>query len=108
MRWICKKLRELAIEYFPDADKYQIGSLVGGYIYLRFFNPAIVTPDAINFIRNKPTKKMRRNLILVDSTLCFRASMLIQSPLVADCQAAAEPLERHDVRREGAVYDPVQ
>ena len=64
MRWICKKIKELAIENFPEArhrivcitvslkgfqaDKRKIGSLIGGYIYLRFFNPVIVTPDVFS------------------------------------------------------------
>jgi len=42
---------------------------MGGYIYLRFFNPVIVTPDAINFISIKPNRIMRRNLILMAKVL---------------------------------------
>lgn len=69
MRWICKQLGTLCRERFTDADKYQIGSLMGGYIYLRFFNPVIVTPDALNFIQVKPSRIMRRNLILIAKVL---------------------------------------
>jgi Ras GTPase-activating-like protein IQGAP2/3 len=65
MRWICKTLADLAKRRFPDIDRYQCGSLMGGYIYLRFFNPVIVTPDAVNFISTKPNRVVRRNLILV-------------------------------------------
>jgi len=42
---------------------------MGGYIYLRFFNPVIVTPDALNFIQVKPSRIMRRNLILIAKVL---------------------------------------
>lgn len=65
MRWICKQLGVMSKERFPDADKYKIGSLIGGNIFLRFFCPAIVTPDAINFISSKPSKIMRKNLIYI-------------------------------------------
>jgi len=69
MRWVCKQLGDLCREKFADADRYQIGSLIGGYIYLRFFNPVIVTPDALNFIQVKPSRIMRRNLILIAKVL---------------------------------------
>lgn len=69
MRWICKQLGVLAKQRFPDVDRSQLGSLMGGYIYLRFFNPVIVTPDAINFIQTKPKGTMRRNLILIAKVL---------------------------------------
>jgi Ras GTPase-activating-like protein IQGAP2/3 len=69
MRWISQQLGELSKQRFPTADRNQIGSLIGGYIYLRFFNPVIVTPDAVNFIKKKPTPKARRNLILIAKVL---------------------------------------
>jgi Ras GTPase-activating-like protein IQGAP2/3 len=71
IRWICKQLGDLARQRFPEADRFQIGSLIGGYIYLRFFNPVIVTPDALNFIQTKPKGVMRRNLILVSICIEF-------------------------------------
>lgn len=43
----------------------QVGSLVGGYIMLRFFTPAVVAPDTNNIIQSKPTKIQRRNFVLV-------------------------------------------
>ncbi|ETO28351.1 RasGTPase-activating protein [Reticulomyxa filosa] len=66
IRWICRQLAEMAQKRFPDADRYQIGGLVGGYIYLRFFNPVIVTPESVHFVEKKLSKVMRRNLILND------------------------------------------
>eukprot|EP00475_Leptophrys_vorax_P005130 TRINITY_DN1307_c0_g2_i1.p1 TRINITY_DN1307_c0_g2~~TRINITY_DN1307_c0_g2_i1.p1 ORF type:complete len:901 (+),score=234.58 TRINITY_DN1307_c0_g2_i1:125-2827(+) len=69
MRWICKQVKILAEQSFPDADRYQIASLIGGYVCLRFFSPAIVTPDALNIITDKPNKLMRRNLVLVAKCL---------------------------------------
>merc|ERR1712130_88378 len=69
MRWICKQLKDLSKKKWPNADRYQIGSLIGGYIYLRFFNPVIVTPDYLGFVDVKPAKHMRRNLILLAKVL---------------------------------------
>lgn len=71
VRWVCKQLGALAQERFPNADHSKISSLVGGYIYLRFFSPVIVTPDAMNFISDKPSRVMRRNLILVSCAAHF-------------------------------------
>lgn len=65
MRWICKSLGELAKERFASIDRKEIVSLQGGIIYLRFLNPAIVTPEVNNLVKDKPSKIARRNLILV-------------------------------------------
>lgn len=65
IRWICAQLAELAQKKWNEVDRYQIGGLVGGYIYLRFFNPVIVTPESVHFVDKKLSKTMRRNLILV-------------------------------------------
>jgi len=69
MRWVSKQLNVLCKERFLDADKNQITSLLGGYIFLRFFNPAIVTPDAINLISIKPSRICRRNLTVIASVI---------------------------------------
>lgn len=44
IRWMCKQLAVLGREAFPTAADEQIDSLVGGFINLRYINPAIVTP----------------------------------------------------------------
>eukprot|EP01083_Nonionella_stella_P097602 274348_1 len=56
IRWICRQLAEMAQQRFPEADRYQIGGLVGGYIYLRFFNPVVVTPESVHFVDKKSIK----------------------------------------------------
>ena len=68
----------------------QIQSLQGGYIYLRFFNPVIVAPDAMNFIREKPSRTLRRNLVLIAKVLqnlsngvLFGAKEMYMQPLNA-------------------------
>lgn len=46
---------------FPDA-KF---TAVGAFIFLRFFCPAIVAPDAEGLIASPPSKEMRRGLLLI-------------------------------------------
>jgi neurofibromin 1 len=46
---------------FPDA-KF---TAVGAFIFLRFFCPAIVAPDAEGLISSAPSKEMRRGLLLI-------------------------------------------
>jgi len=70
IRWLCKQLAEMGQKYFPNATRYQIGSIVGSYIYLRFFTPAIVNPDRGNLLKGKKlSRKMRDNLVLVARVL---------------------------------------
>jgi len=70
IRWLCKQLAEMGQKYFPNANRYQIGSIVGSYLYLRFFTPAIVNPDRGNLLKGKKlSRKMRDNLVLVARVL---------------------------------------
>ncbi|ETO09414.1 RasGTPase-activating protein, partial [Reticulomyxa filosa] len=69
IRWICRQLAEMTQKRFPDVDRYKIGGLVGGFIYLRFFNPVIVAPESVNFVDHKLSNAARRNLILIAKIL---------------------------------------
>lgn len=50
---------------YPDATDYAICSLIGGFFFLRFINPAIVTPQAYMLVDGVPAKYPRRTLTLV-------------------------------------------
>lgn len=85
IRWICKQIRSLTKvsngekqendelnqwdpqRKYPEATDYAICSLIGGFFFLRFINPAIVTPQAYMLIDSLPTsaKHPRRTLTLV-------------------------------------------
>lgn len=87
IRWICKQIRSLTkvgfLAYansaereltrfmlqrkYPEATDYAICSLIGGFFFLRFINPAIVTPQAYMLIDSLPAsaKHPRRTLTLV-------------------------------------------
>lgn len=86
IRWICKQIRSLtkvsdmfkmperlwltryvSQRKYPEATVYAICSLIGGFFFLRFINPAIVTPQAYMLIDSLPAnaKHPRRTLTLV-------------------------------------------
>ncbi|CAG8813689.1 13163_t:CDS:2, partial [Dentiscutata erythropus] len=46
IRWICKQIRSLTKRKYVDCSEYAICTLIGGFFFLRFVNPAIVTPQA--------------------------------------------------------------
>jgi len=81
IRWICKQIRSLTrvCRYslklhradeqrkYPEATDASICSLIGGFFFLRFINPAIVTPQAYMLVDGVPAKHPRRTLTLVSS-----------------------------------------
>lgn len=83
IRWICKQIRSLTRvrslsrlsglylipvqRKYPEATEFAICSLIGGFFFLRFINPAIVTPQAYMLVDGVPAKHPRRTLTLV----CF-------------------------------------
>ncbi len=54
---------------YPDATDFSICSLIGGFFFLRFINPAIVTPQAYMLVDGLPSKHPRRTLTLVRSRI---------------------------------------
>lgn len=65
VRWVAKQVRLLARRRFPEASDNQISSLLGGYFFLRYINPAIVTPHAFLLVKDAPNPRARRNLTMV-------------------------------------------
>lgn len=60
-RRICHSIATAVETRFPDA-KY---TAVGSFIFLRFFCPAIVAPEAEGLVTSPPSKEMRRGLLLI-------------------------------------------
>lgn len=60
-RKICNIIYEAVMPRFPNA-KY---TAIGAFIFLRFFCPAIVAPEAEGLVSSPPTKEMRRGLLLI-------------------------------------------
>lgn len=65
IRWICKQIRSLTKRKYPDATDNAISSLIGGFFFLRFVNPAIVTPQAYMLVDAIPGTNSRTTLTLV-------------------------------------------
>jgi Ras GTPase-activating-like protein IQGAP2/3 len=65
IRWLCKAIRVLVKEKFPEASAEYCQSLIGGFFILRLINPAIVTPQLYHLHPNPPSSKVRRNLTLL-------------------------------------------
>ncbi|MCJ1475135.1 glyceraldehyde-3-phosphate dehydrogenase 1 [Lambiella insularis] len=69
IRWICKQIRSLSRRKYPDAQDQTICTLIGGFFFLRFINPAIVTPRSYMLIDGTPADHPRRTLTLVAKML---------------------------------------
>ncbi|ORX86652.1 putative ras GTPase-activating protein sar1 [Anaeromyces robustus] len=69
IRWICKQIRSLTMRKYPTASDMNICSLIGGFFFLRFINPAIVTPQAYMLVDSNPSPNPRRTLTLVAKLL---------------------------------------
>ncbi|KAI1488487.1 GTPase [Biscogniauxia mediterranea] len=69
IRWICKQIRSLTKRKYPDANDQVICTLIGGFFFLRFINPAIVTPKSYMLIDGIPAEKPRRTLTLIAKML---------------------------------------
>lgn len=65
IRWICKQIRSLTRRKYPDATDQTVCTLIGGFFFLRFVNPAIVTPRSYMLVEGTPSEHPRRNLTLV-------------------------------------------
>jgi len=69
IRWICKQLRDLSTKALPDATKDDILKLEVYFVYYRFINLAIVTPDAYNVVEGELPQAARKNLVVVAKVL---------------------------------------
>jgi Ras GTPase-activating-like protein IQGAP2/3 len=69
IRWICKQIRSLSKRKYPEAQDQTICTLIGGFFFLRFINPAIVTPKSYMLIEQLPEEKPRRTLTLIAKML---------------------------------------
>ncbi|OAA58846.1 Ras GTPase activator [Cordyceps fumosorosea ARSEF 2679] len=64
-RKICSIIHDAVAPRFPDA-KY---TAVGAFLFLRFFCPAIVAPEAEGLVDTPPSKELRRGLLLIAKVL---------------------------------------
>ncbi|EDQ87071.1 uncharacterized protein MONBRDRAFT_27567 [Monosiga brevicollis MX1] len=69
LRWLCKAIRAECLQRFPDSSQEVLVSLLGGFMMLRYINPAIISPEAFALIHRKPTNLIRRNLTQIAKVL---------------------------------------
>ena len=69
IRWICKQIRSLSKRKYPDANDQTVCTLIGGFFFLRFINPAIVTPRSYMLIEGQPDENPRRTLTYIAKML---------------------------------------
>jgi Ras GTPase-activating-like protein IQGAP2/3 len=69
IRWICKQIRNLSRRKYPDAQDQAICTLIGGFFFLRFINPAVVTPKSYMLIERVPEEKPKRTLTYIAKML---------------------------------------
>lgn len=69
IRWICKQIRSLTRRKYPDAQEQTICTLIGGFFFLRFINPAVVTPRSYMLIEQTPEENPKRTLTYVAKML---------------------------------------
>lgn len=71
IRWICKQIRSLSKRKYPDAQDQTICTLIGGFFFLRFINPAIVTPRSYMLIDTDtpPAENPKRTLTYIAKML---------------------------------------
>ncbi|KAK8236725.1 Rho GTPase activation protein [Phyllosticta capitalensis] len=69
IRWICKQIRSLSKRKYPDASDATICTLIGGFFFLRFINPAIVTPRSYMLIDATPAENPKRTLTYIAKML---------------------------------------
>ncbi|KAI0516984.1 GTPase [Xylaria bambusicola] len=69
IRWICKQIRSLTKRKYPEANDQVICTLIGGFFFLRFINPAVVTPKSYMLIDGMPAERPRRTLTLIAKML---------------------------------------
>jgi len=68
IRWICKQIHFIAkSKWKSSAD--EIGKVIGYFVYYRFMNLAIVTPDSFDLVGKELTITARRNLVVVAKVL---------------------------------------
>lgn len=64
-RALCHQLWEIVEDRFPDSRH----SAVGSFIFLRFFCPAIVSPEAIDLAISAESREVRRALLLITKVI---------------------------------------
>lgn len=72
MRALCSAIREICHHIATTVqEKYpeSVFTSIGGFIFLRFINPAIVSPEVIDLDLPNDTREIRRSLVMITRVL---------------------------------------
>ncbi|WFD43599.1 serine/threonine protein kinase [Malassezia psittaci] len=69
LNWLCAQLGQVILQKYPNASVSEINRVIGTAFYLRFVNPAIVSPQTYGLLDIDLAKRPRRALMLVAKTL---------------------------------------
>jgi len=69
LRWICKQIKLIAQEQFASATDADILKFTAYFVYYRFINLAIVTPETFGVLDREPSSQTRKNLLSVSRVL---------------------------------------
>lgn len=69
IRFICRQIKQLVLQKFPDMRHEQVCGVVGGFFMLRYVNPAIATPNASMLVEGKLSPAQRRNMTILAKVL---------------------------------------
>ena len=72
LRWICKMMRALCEKQLPGASKEDVLRLTGYFVYYRFINVALVSPEAFKIVPRELGTRDRKNLLVVAPTAAAR------------------------------------
>eukprot|EP01116_Phalansterium_solitarium_P009241 TRINITY_DN2330_c0_g1_i1.p1 TRINITY_DN2330_c0_g1~~TRINITY_DN2330_c0_g1_i1.p1 ORF type:complete len:873 (+),score=364.65 TRINITY_DN2330_c0_g1_i1:137-2755(+) len=69
MRWVCKAIRAIATQRFENITETDILKVTGYFVFYRFINVAITTPQSFGIVDKEPTVLMVKNLASVAKVL---------------------------------------
>ncbi|EGG18524.1 RasGTPase-activating protein [Cavenderia fasciculata] len=70
IRWICKQIKNISEKSFGSKPE-EIAKVIGYFVYYRFMNLAIVTPDAFEIINKELSMISRKNLVNIAKVLQY-------------------------------------
>jgi len=68
IRWICKQIQNISQKNF-NSTQDEIAKVIGYFVYYRFINLAIVTPDAFEILDKELSITSRKNLVNIAKVL---------------------------------------
>ncbi|KAL6307103.1 Rho GTPase activation protein [Sparassis latifolia] len=98
IRWICKQIRTLVQQRFPDASEGSISSVIGGLFFVRLICPVLQTPQDYLPISGVLAKHPRRSLTLVSLILQQYGNMPLSVEQQSYMDALAPNIEKNRSR----------